>query len=54
MEYRLENRILRRIFGPKRDANVKQKRLHNKEFHGLYRSPNIAKVIKARELRWAG
>ena len=35
-----ENRILRRIFGPKRDENGEWKRLHNEELHSLYRSPN--------------
>jgi hypothetical protein len=49
-----ENRILRRIFGPKRDKNGEWKRLHNKEIHSLYRSPNIFRVIKSRRLRWAG
>ena len=55
-EFRLrlfENRILRRIFGPKRDANREWRRLHN-ELHNLYRSPNIVMVIKSRRLRWAG
>ena len=46
-----ENRILRRIFGVKRDAN---RRLHNEELLSLYRSPNIVIVIKSRRLRWAG
>ena len=41
-----ENRILRRIFGPRRDKN--------EELHSLYRSPNIVRVIKSRRLRWAG
>jgi len=36
-----DNRILRRIFGPKRDENGKWRRLHNEELHSLYRSPNI-------------
>ena len=49
-----ENRILRRIFGPKRDENGKWRRLHNEELHSLYRSPNIVRVIKSRRLRWAG
>ena len=40
-----ENRILRRIFGPKRDENGEWRRLHNEELHSLYRSPNIVKVI---------
>ena len=48
-----ENRILRRIFGPKRDENGEWRRLHNGEFHRLYRSPNIVKMIKSRRLRWA-
>ena len=50
----LENRILRRIFGPNRDENGEWRRLHNEELHGLYRSPNIVRVIKSRKLRWAG
>ena len=47
----LENRILRQIFGPKRDENGEWRRLHNEELHSLYRSPNID-VIK--RLKWAG
>jgi hypothetical protein len=51
----LENRVLRRIFGPKRD-NVTGgwRNLHNEELHGLYSSPCIVTVIKARRMRWAG
>ena len=49
-----ENRILRRIFGPKRDENGECRRLHNEELHSLYRSPNMVRVIKSRRLRWAG
>ena len=50
-----ENRILRRIFGPKRDGNGERRRLHNNEIHSLYRSPNIVTVIiKSTRLRWAG
>ena len=47
-----ENRILRRIFGPKRNENGEWKRLHNEELHSLYRSPNIIRKIKSR--RWVG
>jgi hypothetical protein len=57
-EYRLrvfENRVLRRIFGPKRDEVTGEwRRLHNREFYALYFSPNIIRVIKSRRLRWAG
>ena len=49
-----ENRILRRIFGPKRDENGEWIRLHNKELYSLYRSPNIVRVNKSRRLRWVG
>jgi hypothetical protein len=46
---------LRRIFGPKRDeVTGKWRRLHNKELHVMYSSPNIIRVIKLRRLRWAG
>ena len=50
----IENRILRRIFGPKRDENRKWRRLYNEELHSLYRSPNISRVIKSRKLRRTG
>jgi hypothetical protein len=50
-----ENRVLRRIFGPKRDQVVGGwKRLHNEELHNLYTSANIITVIKVRRMRWAG
>ena len=49
-----ENSILRPILVPKRDENGEGKRLHNEEFHSLYRSPNIIRVIKSRRLRRAG
>jgi hypothetical protein len=49
-----ENRVLRRIFGPKRDeVTGKWRRLHNEELD-LYLSPNIVRVIKSRRMRWAG
>ena len=49
-----ENRILTQIFAAKRDSNGEWRRLHIEELHILYRSPNIAKAIKSRRLRWAG
>ena len=49
-----ENRILRRIFGPKRDENGEWRMIHNEELHSLYRLPKIVRVIKSRTLRWAG
>jgi hypothetical protein len=50
-----ENRVMRRIFGPKRDETTGDwRRLHNEELNDLYSSPNIVRVIKSRRLRWAG
>jgi hypothetical protein len=50
-----ENKVLRRIFGPKTDeVTGKWRRLHNKELYALYSSPDIIRVIKSRRLRWAG
>jgi hypothetical protein len=51
-----ENRVLRRIFGPKRDEVMGGwRKLHNEELHGLYSSPSIVRVIKARMMmRWVG
>ena len=49
-----ESRILRRIFGPKRDENGEWRRFHNEELHSLYRSPNIVRLNKTRRSRWAG
>jgi hypothetical protein len=49
-----ENRVLRRIFGPKRDeVTVEWRRLHNEVLDSLYSSPNIIRVTKSRRLRWA-
>ena len=57
-EHRLrvfENRVLRRIFGPKRDGVTGEcRKLHNEELNDLYSSPNIVRVIKSRRFRWAG
>ena len=51
----LENMVLRRIFGPRRDEVTGEwRRLHNEELNGLYSSPNIVRVIKSRIIRWAG
>jgi hypothetical protein len=49
-----ENRVLRRIFGPKREVDGSWRKLHNDEIHSLYSSPNIFRVIKSRRMRWAG
>jgi hypothetical protein len=46
-----ENRVLRRIFGPKREEDASWRKLHNDELHSLYSSPNIVKVIKSRRMR---
>jgi hypothetical protein len=50
-----ENRVLRKIFGPKRDEMTGGwRKLHNEELHGLYSSPSVVRMIKARRMRWAG
>jgi hypothetical protein len=50
-----ENKVLRRIYEPKRDeVRGEKRRLHNKELYALYSSPNIIRMIKSRRLRWAG
>jgi hypothetical protein len=49
-----ENKILRQIFGPKRDANGEWRRLYNEELHSLNCSPKNGQSGKSRTLRWAG
>jgi hypothetical protein len=50
-----ENRVLRRIFGPKREEVAGDwRRLHNEALHNLYDSPYIVRVIKLRMKKWAG
>jgi hypothetical protein len=50
-----ENRMLRRVFGPKRDEVTGEwRKLHNEERSHLYSLPNIVRVVKWRKMRWAG
>jgi hypothetical protein len=50
-----ENRVLRRIFGPKRDeVTGKWKKLRNEELHDLHSSPSIIRIIKVWRMQWAG
>jgi hypothetical protein len=49
------NRVLRRIFGPKRDEVTGEwRKLHNEELHNLYSSPDNIRHVKSRRMRWAG
>jgi hypothetical protein len=48
-----ENKVLRRIFGPKRDEVTRGwRKLNNEELHDLYSSPNIIRIIKSTRVRW--
>jgi hypothetical protein len=50
-----ENKVLRRIFGPKGDEVTRGwRKLHNEKLHNLYYSPSIIRMIKSRRMRWAG
>jgi hypothetical protein len=57
-EHRLrvfENRVLRRIFGPKRDEATRGwRKLQNEEIHSLHYAPRMIRMIKSRRMRWAG
>jgi hypothetical protein len=50
-----ENRVLRKIFGPKKDEVAGEwKKLHNEELRDVYSSPSIIRIIKSRRMRLAG
>ena len=50
-----ENRVLRRVFGPKRDEVTGEwRKLHNEELNDLYSLTNIVRLVKSRRMRWAG
>jgi hypothetical protein len=55
MQRALEDRVLRRILGPRRDEVTGEwRKLHNEELRDLYSSPSIIRIIKCRRVRWAG
>jgi hypothetical protein len=58
VEHRLrvfENKVLRRIFGPKRDeVTGGERKLHNEDLPDLYSSPSIIRILKSRRMRWVG
>ena len=50
-----ENRVLREVFGPKRDEVTGEwRKLHNEELNDLYSLPSTVRVVKSRRMRWAG
>jgi hypothetical protein len=50
-----ENRVLRRIFGPKRvEVNGEWRKLRNEQLHDLYSSPSIIRIMKSRKMGWSG
>jgi hypothetical protein len=56
-EHRLrvfENKVLSRIFGPKRGDDGSWRKFHNDELHNVYPSPNIVRMIKSKRMRWEG
>jgi hypothetical protein len=50
-----ENKVLRRVFGPKGDEVTGEwRKLHNEELNDLYTLPNIVRVVKSKRMRWVG